>query len=61
MWRRRKIEIAKGENMWRRKIFFGGGEEKRRGIGRNIFGELEKESIFLWRRRKKKILIDLVS
>ena len=56
--RRREIEIAKGENMWRRKIVFCGGEEKRRRVGRNIFG---KGKYFFVEEKKKEILIDLVS
>ena len=43
MQRRRDIEIAKGENMWRRKIFFV--EEKKNGEGQGGT-YLEKGSIF---------------
>ena len=45
-----KTEKEKEENIWRRKVFFS--EEKKIGDGKGG-NYLEKENIFLWRRRKR--------
>ena len=47
------MEKEKEENIWRREIFFADEKEKEKREGK-VRKYLEKENIYLWRRRKNR-------